>query len=289
MLIISFRGQLLPRVYFSPLIMDSLQSESYEISKKHHWSVLMMVPEQHQLQRSRNNTVMGISDRAWFCTPLPHWDTDHHSKNTHINTRILISLHLQITKSVPGMGRGRWGGFFKTNRQRHEFKVKRRREKIENKRFKRGKRGKGTSSNRDRNIFRGSPRRRRGGGVDKYTPLHWMTGILISHLPPGEIEGAEQGWSCHLNPSSPLILHHHPSLHLSACSSSTPAQGCHLNPASLIASIPPPNPLPLPPSLCPSTAITTALSPALNGMWPPLSPCGKSGVIMCAIIFIHNH
>lgn len=134
------------------------------------------------------------------------------------------------------------GDFFKTNRQRHISKVKRRREKIENKRFKRGKRGKGTSSNRDRTIFRGSPRRRRGGGLDKYTPLHWMTGILISHLPPGEIEGAEQGWSCHLNPSSPLILHHHPSLHLSACSSSTPAQGCHLNPASLIASIQPPEP-----------------------------------------------
>ena len=56
--------------------------------------------------------------------------------------RILISLHLQITKSVPGRGRGCWGGILKTNRQRHIFKVKRRREKIENERFKRGKRGK---------------------------------------------------------------------------------------------------------------------------------------------------
>lgn len=67
-----------------------------------------------------------------------------------------------------------------------------------------------------------------------------MTGIRISHLPPGERERAKQGWTCHLNPSSLLILHSYPSLHPSACSFfSTRSEGCHLNPASLIALIQP--------------------------------------------------
>lgn len=66
-----------------------------------------------------------------------------------------------------------------------------------------------------------------------------MTSILISHLPPGETERAKQGWTCHLNPSSLLILHYYPPLHPTACSFSTRAEGCHLNPASLIALIQP--------------------------------------------------
>lgn len=155
--------------------------------------------------------------------------------------RILISLHLQITKSVPGMGRGRRGGIFLRRIDRGTYlRLKEEGRKLKIKDLKEEKEEKERAQT-EIEPYSGGVRGDSGvEGLDKYTPLHWMTGILISHLPPGEIEGAEQGWSCHLNPSSPLILHHHPSLHLSACSSSTPAQGCHLNPASLIASVQPP-------------------------------------------------
>lgn len=67
--------------------------------------------------------------------------------------------------------------------------------------------------------------------------------------------------------------------------------GCHLNHASLIVLMQPLTLCLFLPLFVLSLPLLTSLSLplTLNGMWPPLSPCGKSGVIMCAIIFIHNH
>lgn len=73
-----------------------------------------------------------------------------------------------------------------------------------------------------RKIFSGSWWRQWGGGLDKYTPpLLNDRHPPPSHLPPGEKERAKQGWTCHLNPSSLLILHDSSPLHPSA---SFPAQ-----------------------------------------------------------------
>lgn len=128
----------------------------------------------------------------------------------------LINNHISARDE---MWRGLRGGS-KTKRQRDIWGWKREKKnegrKLKMKHLKEEKEGK--SSNRDREIFSGSQWRQWGGWLDKYTPLHWMTGILISHLPPGETERAEQGWTCHLNLSSLLILHYYPSLHPSACS-----------------------------------------------------------------------